>query len=156
MIEFSVRQIAQALSTSEETVRRWIRDGQLLATSNSKKQGHKVTAENLCHFLDSNPKYRTENVQVLLDTGQTDSERFYSQVPVLRTDHQSMFGRSFAKLSPEFMSRYDSLHPKNSENVESEMLQLQMAELEEKIAIHQKYIEMYSQQLEMLRQKKNF
>lgn len=59
MKTYSVREIADLLGTSQETVRRWIRDGKLQAVDDSKKKGeNKVILESaLKSFIDASPKY---------------------------------------------------------------------------------------------------
>ena len=56
MNEYTVREISELLSTSEDTVRRWIREGKLKSTITSKKTGHRVTEENLEEFRRLYPK----------------------------------------------------------------------------------------------------
>lgn len=56
--EFTVQQIAEMLSTNEETVRRWIRSGRIRAESvASRRHGIKVHEDALEDFLSGNPKY---------------------------------------------------------------------------------------------------
>ena len=55
---FTVREVAQMLSTSEETVRRWIRDGKLVASLTSRKGGNQITEEALEDFFSKNKKYQ--------------------------------------------------------------------------------------------------
>lgn len=57
MKTYSVKEIAKMLHTSEETVRRWIRDGKLEATQDSRKGGNQVTEQMLNAFLKNSPKY---------------------------------------------------------------------------------------------------
>lgn len=57
MESYTVKQVAELLSTNEETVRRWIRSGKLGASLASKKSGHIITADALNHFLKTTPKY---------------------------------------------------------------------------------------------------
>ena len=57
METYTVRQVAEMLSTNEETVRRWIRSGKLTASLSSKKSGHIITADALNHFVKATPKY---------------------------------------------------------------------------------------------------
>lgn len=57
MNSYTVRQIADMLKTNEETVRRWIRSGKLVATQGSKKSGNVVTSAALNQFISETPKY---------------------------------------------------------------------------------------------------
>lgn len=53
----SVEQIATRLCISEETVRRWIRNGQLKTSINSRREGHMILDEDFEEFLANHPKY---------------------------------------------------------------------------------------------------
>ena len=57
MTFYTVKQIANMLKTNEETVRRWIRSGKLVASQNSKKGGNIVSSEALNQFIKNTPKY---------------------------------------------------------------------------------------------------
>ena len=57
MKTYSVKQIAEMLSTNPETVRRWIRDDKLKAVQVSRKDGNIVTATELERFIKATPKY---------------------------------------------------------------------------------------------------
>lgn len=59
MKTYTVKEIADLLGTNPETVRRWIRDGKLQATANSKKKDeNKVILESALNaFLRATPKY---------------------------------------------------------------------------------------------------
>lgn len=57
MDSYSVNDVAKILSTSPETVRRWIRAGKLEAIQYSKKEGNIITKEMLEDFLKRTPKY---------------------------------------------------------------------------------------------------
>lgn len=57
MESYTVKQVAELLSTNEETVRRWIRSGKLGASLTSKKSGHIITADALNNFVKTTPKY---------------------------------------------------------------------------------------------------
>ena len=54
---FTVKDIADLLSTNPETVRRWIRDGKLEAVQASRKDGNVIGEKALNDFLLNNPKY---------------------------------------------------------------------------------------------------
>ena len=57
MKEYTTKDIAQKLGTSEETVRRWIRSGQLEAKKTSKKNGLVISDSMLKAFVRTKPKY---------------------------------------------------------------------------------------------------
>lgn len=57
MDSYTVKQISDMLKTNPETVRRWIRLGELEADQVSRKSGNMVTAASLNKFLKSKPKY---------------------------------------------------------------------------------------------------
>ena len=63
----TIMHISKALDVSEETVRRWIRSGQLKASELvSRKQGYRVRYEDLKIFVESKPKYK-ERLEVYLN-----------------------------------------------------------------------------------------
>ena len=57
MKTYTVKEIAQLLNISEETVRRWIRSGKLQATMDSRKEGSIITETMLEEFVKAVPKY---------------------------------------------------------------------------------------------------
>ncbi len=57
MASYSVKDVANLLGTSEETVRRWIRSGKLEATKHSNKEGSVISQNNLTRFAQETPKY---------------------------------------------------------------------------------------------------
>ncbi len=57
MKTYSVNEIAALLDTNPETVRRWIRNNELIAEQTSRKAGNQITEANLLTFLRSKPKY---------------------------------------------------------------------------------------------------
>lgn len=59
MRNYNVAEIAKLLSVNEETVRRWIRSGDLKSIQVSKKNGNVINEQNLYEFIETKPKYRT-------------------------------------------------------------------------------------------------
>lgn len=57
MGSFTVKQISEMFKTNEETVRRWIRSGKLVATQTSKKGGNVISSAALNEFIRETPKY---------------------------------------------------------------------------------------------------
>lgn len=57
MSYYSVAEIAEALGTSQETVRRWIRGGELQAERGSLKEGNRISEASLQTFFSEHPKY---------------------------------------------------------------------------------------------------
>ena len=55
---YTVSEISSLLDTSPETVRRWIRGGELIAIQTSRKEGNQITEDDLLKFLRSKPRYR--------------------------------------------------------------------------------------------------
>jgi len=55
MKNYTVKEIASLLSVNEETVRRWVRSGELSARQISRKSGNVISEENLNAFLASHP-----------------------------------------------------------------------------------------------------
>ena len=57
MKNYTVKEVAKTMDTSEETVRRWIRSGKLKASMDSKKEGSVITEAMLKEFVKATPKY---------------------------------------------------------------------------------------------------
>ena len=57
MRNYSVAEIAEKLDVNPETVRRWIRSGELKTTFSSRKKGHIISEKDLQDFANDNPKY---------------------------------------------------------------------------------------------------
>ena len=75
MKSYTVKEISELLETNPETVRRWIRDGRLLADQASKKEGNVISEAAFSTFLDKTPKCATiaaENmarIEIMSSTG---------------------------------------------------------------------------------------
>lgn len=55
---YNVDDISELLCVNKETVRRWLRSGELSGIKKSKKQGYIITEAYLEEFLDVHPKYK--------------------------------------------------------------------------------------------------
>ena len=58
MKTYRVAEIAKLLNVNKETVRRWIRSGQLKSTQKSKRDGNVIDELDLFEFVQTKPKYR--------------------------------------------------------------------------------------------------
>ena len=58
MKTYTVAEIAKLLNVNKETVRRWIRSGQLKSTQKSKRDGNVIDELDLFEFVQTKPKYR--------------------------------------------------------------------------------------------------
>lgn len=58
MKTYSVAEIAKLLNVNKETVRRWVRSGQLKSTQKSKRDGNVIDELDLFEFVQTKPKYR--------------------------------------------------------------------------------------------------
>lgn len=58
MKEYTVKEIAESAGVSQETVRRWIREGKLEGAKASRKQGNRITEDALLRFVKMNPAAR--------------------------------------------------------------------------------------------------
>ncbi len=54
---YTVKEVANMLNVTEEQVRRWIRSGELNSTINSKKEGHRISEDDLKAFVKIRSKY---------------------------------------------------------------------------------------------------
>ncbi len=57
MRTYTIREISSKLGVNPETVRRWVRSGELRSTIGSKKSGNVIEECNLEMFLNKHPKY---------------------------------------------------------------------------------------------------
>lgn len=55
---YNVDDISELLCVNKETVRRWLRSGELSGIKKSKKQGYIITETSLDKFLNTHPKYK--------------------------------------------------------------------------------------------------
>lgn len=58
MKTYTVKEISTMLDVNEETVRRWIRSGELCGNITSKKHGFVITEIDLCLFVYKHEKYQ--------------------------------------------------------------------------------------------------
>lgn len=68
MKSFSVKQIADILGKNPETIRRWIRDGKLIAKQSSRKNGSVIAEDSFRSFLGNYPQYSGKTAIVALST----------------------------------------------------------------------------------------
>lgn len=54
---YTVTQVSEMFNVDPETVRRWIRNGQLNATLECKRSGFHIDEESVNDFIDRYPKY---------------------------------------------------------------------------------------------------
>jgi transposase len=56
---YTIKQISNILDVNSETIRRWVRTGELIGTISSRKNGYVIEEVNLIDFLDRHKKYYT-------------------------------------------------------------------------------------------------
>jgi DeoR/GlpR family transcriptional regulator of sugar metabolism len=54
----TVKEIAEEINVFPDTVRRWIREGEIKTTIESRKHGHTIADDDFEDFLTRHPKYR--------------------------------------------------------------------------------------------------
>ena len=57
---YTVAEIAKIFKVDVETVRRWLRSGELLGNANSKKNGYRVSETDLIRFASRKPKRKMQ------------------------------------------------------------------------------------------------
>ena len=68
---YNTKEISDLLGVDNETVRRWIRSGELKAEQSSRKQGNIVYEKDLFDFISDKPKYKkmvSSNIQPINNT----------------------------------------------------------------------------------------
>lgn len=58
MKQYTVYEVSEAFHVGPETVRRWIRSGELKTIIMCKKTGHVINEDELEKFVENHPKYR--------------------------------------------------------------------------------------------------
>lgn len=71
MKKYTIDEVAVKLKVNKETVRRWIRNNELAAILNSKKEGYVIEEHSLIAFLELHPKYIHKNITVELEFSKT-------------------------------------------------------------------------------------
>lgn len=71
MTTYSVQEVfkklqALKLTSNEESVRRWLRKGKLKGSQQSKKQGWRITEEDLQHFIDQRLPEQSVNTTIVV------------------------------------------------------------------------------------------
>ena len=128
MNSYTVKQIADMLKTNEETVRRWIRSGKLVATQDSKKTGNVISSESLKQFIKKTPKY----------------------APIVAASFVSTpIAMSFV-VGSLLGSLYAMVKEKDNESVTSKDVE---NFLKKKIAIHKKQIEKKEEEIKSIQEK---
>lgn len=54
---YSSRDLSRILGVSEETVRRWARNGEIGCSQSSRKEGYSFTGDEIVEFMTSHPRY---------------------------------------------------------------------------------------------------
>ena len=156
MREYTVREISELLSTSEDTVRRWIREGKLKSTITSKKTGHRVTEENLEEFRRLYPKlFAGTSIGASVGLGMLNmllpGAGMVASIATIGT--AAMVGMKAAKNEAQ---NYESkrLMKESSETVQTEQLlefiNMEIARLENANLENQKRIEAFRKNIEVL------
>ena len=132
---YTVKQIANMLKTNEETVRRWIRSGKLVASQNSKKGGNIVSSDSLNQFIKKTPKYAPIIAASLTTTPMALSVvigGLLSGLIALKDEKKGNVSEADVEV---FLKKKISLHEKNikRKNVELEKLQMEIEEERENL-----------------------
>lgn len=82
-MEYTISKVAELLKINEETVRRWCRNGKIIAHKDSKKQGYVISENDLQEFVNRNPKYATL-FEVSLEPSEDIDDMFCSLTELIR------------------------------------------------------------------------
>lgn len=106
MKTYKVEEISILFNVNKETVRRWIRSGELNAIIESKKIGHKISEEDLILFAKIRPGYRSILEKVLginIEGGdinnsilQSPDTKLYQSLTKLILQREELFGKVIA------------------------------------------------------------
>lgn len=145
---FTVKEIAELLSVSEETVRRWIREGKLDAERGAGRQGSKVDEKALKDFLEKNKMFLTGVAATTLGIA--------SVVPVVGNAIGSIAGSFTTALLGMSWLTSSKLSKKSSvafrEELESKKLELEgiIMQLKYEISARENELNLAENQLEKL------
>lgn len=79
----TVREVSKRMKVSEETVRRWIRDGKLQASIKSKKKGYFITEESVALLERGFKQSWTDSKEALLKSGTMEFLAVMDGMPVI-------------------------------------------------------------------------
>ena len=65
--KYNVYQVAQMFDVSADTIRRWIKVGDLKSEIDSRRSGHVISESNLYEFVSQHPKYAARMAKEVLD-----------------------------------------------------------------------------------------
>lgn len=88
MRAYTVRDISNRLGVNQETVRRWVRSGELRSTIRSKKEGNAIEEHELERFLDKHPKYANK-----MDCSSTIDEALERTMNKIRRELNTLYAR---------------------------------------------------------------
>ena len=80
MKRYRVHDISEMLNVDPETVRRWVRKGELVGTATSKKGGYYVDEYDLMAFITKKPKYGMLLEQQGLSTSSACNDMFKEEL----------------------------------------------------------------------------
>lgn len=69
MKQYTVNDISKMLCVNPETVRRWVRNGELISVKSSRKTGNKISEIALEDFIRKHPKYNRDSTMDPRDIG---------------------------------------------------------------------------------------
>lgn len=69
---YSSRDISRLLGVTEETVRRWARNGELDCTYSSRKDGYSIKGSEIVKFLTDHPRYLVKGAESVEDVDGVD------------------------------------------------------------------------------------
>lgn len=87
----TVKYVSDIMGVNPETVRRWIRTGELKAFITSKKKGYQINVIELYDFVDRHPKYHygiVKHNQITKRDIKTVYERLSAIVPIILMNHR--------------------------------------------------------------------
>ena len=80
---YTVNDVSKMLSVNPETVRRWIRNGNLISVKSSNKNGNKISEIALEDFIRDNPKYNHDSIMDQKDIGYNVDTMSYEELEKL-------------------------------------------------------------------------
>lgn len=80
---YTVNDISKILRVNPETVRRWVRNGELISVKSSRKTGNKISEIALEDFIRNHPKYNSDSTKETKDIGYNVDTMSYEELEKL-------------------------------------------------------------------------
>lgn len=113
---YTVSEVVKVLHVTEDTVRRWCREGKLNCTMSSKKHGKRITDHDLIAFGEQNQKYLADIMKMMdpeYNESSADIDRLNNTLTDEISDSNEKLLANIALITSEMCSLHRQLISKN-------------------------------------------